>query len=330
MKIAQREALINEYKGNLFEYLLGQNLAKHFALEAAFQESLPASLRDRLAFYEDFLLQNDRELYKRLPLLASSVSQSLIPSLNFDVTQICLVGKLSGQNEREEWGEADLILLGKQSQRKISLKLCKENAFVNTKSAGLKSFIEKYFNAFPESFLWQQKLNEKVEKDFYKMAHSLYERVGLEFKGQFDSAWSEAGFSELPGELESSLSELVLSYYSEQAKYLKNCLEFFYNENPRLFCQSLFPLLGLAGEDILQVICFHGVAQGERYQLKDISLMEMYQLNEKFNTFSFGPWDEGKSSFEIRFEKLTLQIRCKPMNKFTVPALKINCSIKKG
>lgn len=37
---------------------------------------------------------------------------------------------------------------------------------------------------------------------------------------------------------------------------------------------------------------------------------------------------DGASSFDIAFKKFVLQIRVKPMNKFTTAAYKINCSIK--
>ena len=69
----------------------------------------------------------------------------------------------------------------------------------------------------------------------------------------------------------------------------------------------------------------------------------IFQLFEKYNFDSvdlytskrfenvdvqFGELKPGISSFEIVFGKTTLQIRVKPMNKFTAPALKVNCSVK--
>ena len=58
--------------------------------------------------------------------------------------------------------------------------------------------------------------------------------------------------------------------------------------------------------------------------------MEMTDLDEELRSLKFRMDDKEKSSFEISLSKILLQIRCKPMNKFTVPGLKINCSIKKG
>ncbi len=330
MSSIQKSALINEYKGNLFEFLLAQRLAQYFKLESSFLQTLPLAFRERLAFYEDYLLQNDRELFKRLPRLVEEIFPSLVQRLPSEALAVFLVGKISGQGEREEWGEADILIKNQKRDYKISLKLCKEHAFVNTKSAGLKSFIEKYFSAFPESLGDQKLLNEKVEKDFYKMAHCLYEKVGLDFKGHFDSSWTEAGLSELPGQLSEELSPFVLKYYSEQALFLREILYKYFQSNPSLFCRSLYPLLGIADEQILQVICFHGTKDHEKHLLKQISLMEMKDLDDELQDVKLGQADEGKSSFELQLKKIILQIRCKPMNKFTVPALKINCSMKKG
>lgn len=330
MTSIQKEALINEYKGNLFEFLVAQNLAQGFALESSFLKALPTSFQERLAFYQDYLLQNDRELFKRLPLLAKNVSEAIRARLVGQWSEVLLVGKLAGVHEREEWGEADIILKGDSGTKKISLKLCKDNAYVNTKSAGVKSFIEKYFFRFADATKWQKELNEKVEKDFYKMAHALYEKAGLQFTGHFDESWTEAGLSELPGQLELEYSEIVLQYYAELASFLKDVLIQFQKADPVNFALSLYPVVGIAEEDILQVICFHGMKDHEKYQMKEISLMEITDIENELKALQFRIDDKEKSSFEIALSKVILQIRCKPMNKFTVPGLKINCSIKKG
>lgn len=330
MTLVQKEALINEYKGNLFEFLVAQNLAQSFTLESAFLKSLPTSFHERLAFYQDYLMQNDRELFKRLPLLAKEVAEAIKGRLKGNLKEVLVVGKLTGIHERSEWGEADIILNGESGVKKISLKLCKDNAYVNTKSAGVKSFIEKYFSRFPDSAKFQKALNDKVEKDFYKMAYALYEKAGLKFCGNFDESWIEAGMTELPGQLDEEYSEIVLKYYFEQASFLKETLLQFQAQNPVDFALSLYPILGIADPDILQVICFHSMKDHEKYLLKEISMMEIADLTEELKVLNFLGDHKEKSSFEICLSKIILQIRCKPMNKFTVPGLKINCSIKKG
>jgi len=320
--LTQREALINEYKGKLFEYLLGLHLARHYSLEMDFQKLIAIDFRQRLSFYEDFLLQNDKELFKQLPQLASIVGEKITSSIPVKIEHVILVGAL--------FGDADILLQEGVSNFKISLKLCKENAYVNTKSAGVKSFLEKYFSSFAEATSFQKKLNEKIEKDFYKMGHSLYEKVGLEYFGSFDESWTKAGLRELPGQLEANLSEIVVNYYAEQAKYLHECFAFFLKQDKSLFCEALLALMGVSEQNLLQVICFHGPSHNERYHVKEITLMNRHNYSALFESMVLQEWQEGKSSFDIVFDKLILQIRCKPMNKFTVPALKINCSVKKN
>ena len=53
-------------------------------------------------------------------------------------------------------------------------------------------------------------------------------------------------------------------------------------------------------------------------------------LQQELETLKINELKRGLSSFEIDFESLTLQIRVKPMNIFTVPAMKVNCSVKKA
>ena len=52
-------------------------------------------------------------------------------------------------------------------------------------------------------------------------------------------------------------------------------------------------------------------------------------LRQELKTLKINGLKKGLSSFEIGLESLTLQIRVKPMNIFTVPAMKVNCSVKK-
>lgn len=329
MSLAQKEALLNEYKGNVFEFLVAQKLANTFHFEQDFWQRHNVSLHERLVFYGDYIRENDPELYEALPKLTQSLVDELLRLFDSPLKSLSMVGKLSGPIERDTWGECDLLLSFFNFQRKLSLKLCKENAFVNTKSAGLKSFIEKYFSSFSSSFFLQKKLNEKVEKDFYKMGHSLYEQIGLEFFGKFDEQWQQSGQSELPGELDEQLSLIVLNYYSEQASFLRDVLLRFYQENSSLFLDSLFPLIGMSDPESLQAICYHGMNKGSRYHFKGNLITNYECWKKEIEEVDFLPCQNNKSSFEIKFKKMILQIRCKPMNKFTVPALKINCSVKR-
>ncbi len=64
---AQNSALVNEFKGNLFEYLVASAIAKYYGLESDFITSINDSFRQSLSFYETWLRTHD------LPLLRSLV-----------------------------------------------------------------------------------------------------------------------------------------------------------------------------------------------------------------------------------------------------------------
>jgi hypothetical protein len=75
----QNEALVNELKGNLFEYLVGSLLARGLNLEAKFvndfnQQNGGQSKSD-LVGYQQWLIEADRNLYLKLPKLAQSAFQ---------------------------------------------------------------------------------------------------------------------------------------------------------------------------------------------------------------------------------------------------------------
>ena len=48
----QNEAIINEFKGNLFEYLVAAFLAAHFRVERTFSDSFQGWMREQLSRYE--------------------------------------------------------------------------------------------------------------------------------------------------------------------------------------------------------------------------------------------------------------------------------------
>ena len=52
-------------------------------------------------------------------------------------------------------------------------------------------------------------------------------------------------------------------------------------------------------------------------------------LQQELKSLKINGLKKGLSSFDVCLESLTLQIRVKPMNVFTVPGMKVNCSVKK-
>ncbi|WP_372654492.1 hypothetical protein [Halobacteriovorax sp.] len=325
--VAQKEALINEFKGNLFEYLVAQNLSRHFKIEGDFVRSFGGDIRRQLTEYDHWLRVNEPTLIKHLPILATSVSKELIPSLPIDVDKILVIGKSAGGSHNKAWDEADIIVESKSGIFPVSLKLCKSHAFVNTKSAGIKSFISQYFGAFDKSQYFQNLINDGVERRFLQMANELHDKASIEFFGRFDHRWTDAGFSELPGQLETDYNKIVVQTYYDCVLDVYNCLSELKNNNVKLFSECILPLIGIGNPDIIQATCFHKEKKGEKYLPSGVHIVKSSDLISS-EEVEILPLKEGISSFELRVGKIRLQIRIKPMNKFTSAAFKVNCSIK--
>lgn len=318
---AQKEALINEMKGNLFEYLVGEALAHHYGIEKDFIEGLPLNLRTQLTRYEAWLRKGDPHLLSRLPFLSQKVARALVPRLPKEVRKVRTIGKIAGASHDQTWNEADILV----DQIPISLKLCKDHSYVNTKSGGVRSFLSKYFGHLPGHGEWQRTLEQAVEQNFLRMAFELYEAMGLEFRGGFDEQWAQAGLSELPGQLPRDLSTPVFHYYARVVAVIHQAFVSFKREAEEDFIQALCPLLGWGNPRIIQTTCFHRGC----YQLGRISIWDFDALNGQLQKgVELKSLRPGQGFFEIRVGTSLLQIRLKPMNKFTVPALKVNCSVK--
>lgn len=328
----QIESLLNECKGNLFEFLVAQSLSRRFKKEDTFLLNLPRDFKGRLQFYEETIRQFDSELLKNLPILAASVSENLENHpifKNKSHFSFMVIGKMVATNDNSLWNETDIVALedipgGGVKKHFISLKLTKDHSYTNTKSAGIKSFIEKYFSEFHrESKVFQNKLNSLVDESFHMMGHKLYSMIDQDFKGSFDSRWSDH-YTELPGELPADMKEVLYANYFRVAQKMREYLGELYRSDPLKFYKSLHALCGFGNPDIIQVHCFH-----QNDQLKDILIKTHADLflNDP-HEIEVKELSTGASSFDISFKKFVLQIRVKPMNKFTTAAYKINCSIK--
>ena len=316
MQTAQKEALNNEIKGYLFEYLVARELAVLLGQEESFLCHETKVAQGRLREYEMWLRHNDPVLMERLPLLAHQ------SALLFDAQISPAPGAVSlcGRKELGR-GEADIMLKGEESLC-IGLKLCKTNAFVNTKSGGLRSFLIKYFGE--DTQCSQHRLNQILDWSFDCMAGRLYESVGLEYGGAWDDSWSEAGHTLLPGELSPERSAFVLEHYGRVVDVLYKELEDFQKRAPHDFANAVPPLLGFQNRNLIQLFCFY---RGD-YQLEKIVVVDGRKSDWEKLRVEMGKRVSGLSSFEILTQDRILQIRVKPMNKFNARALKVNCSIK--
>jgi hypothetical protein len=323
---ASQVNLINEYKGNIFEYLVALQLAKHFGLEASFYDELDRTYLAILQKYEQALRQSDPELVRILPKWADQAAHELIavlPSL-LNLKKILLVGKLSGGALRKEMHESDFLLETEDSGLPISLKLCKSQHYVNTKNAGTQSFIARYF-PMASALQKQEEINRGLASSYYEMGKELYRQAGIShpFLGSFGPEWSEQGFSELPGELTPAMKKTLGHFYHRVIALVYQACCDLYREDARIFTLSLLELCGISHPQMVQVTCFHSVQQE-----LEVKILGQDDFAQAFQELAFSPLKPGISSFELSLGKFLLQIRAKPMNKFTSMGLKINCSLK--
>ncbi len=328
----QKEAILNEFKGNLFEFLVAQGLARKSKIEDQFLLSLPLDFKARLGSYEEMMRIHEPRLLTKLPSLASRTVDKIWEDVNlssFDFTGWNVIGKMVATNDSKTWNETDIVgsyrdSLGAIKKLAISLKLSKDHSFVNTKSAGVKSFLTKYFQVFGKDVVsMQNELNSEVDESFLMMGHKLYSMIDCEFKGTFNSDWT-SHYTELPGELSPQMRSIVHENYHRVALKLSDLLLRLKEINSELFFDSLYALCGFGHEEIIQVNCFH-----QDYDLKDITIKKFDDLFSKNNKeCTLLPIKDLASSVEIVLGKMILQVRVKPMNKFTTAAYKINCSIK--
>lgn len=321
----QKEALINELKGNLFEFLVGQCLANSYGVEGEYLSSISPEFTDRLQTYELWLRENSPELLEKLPFLARSTARFYQSEEAEAVDAILLVGKVLGGSSDQRAKEADLLLKKKAGVSSLSLKLCKENSFVNTKSAGARSFFSRYFSKnFPSVKEAQNNLNHKLEEDYKEVSQALHEMAGLEPEQQFGKSWHEAGQPLLPGQLESSMNSRLKEHYYFMIQAFFEVWERLYHRDKKKFLDSMMPLLGFGHNELVQLSCFYS---GD-YKLSFNNLKKAEPYRAKLESAELIPPKEGLSSFEMKMDDCSFQVRLKPMNKFTVPGLKVNCSLK--
>ncbi len=329
------QAFLNEYKGNLFEFLCAQSMSRELGLELDFLSGVSPELLANLTKYESKLRFFDPKLPEKLKALGEATAKEMKISLGQDfsvknIQGINLVGKLIA-SEKKNFHEGDILIQTEKGQLPLSIKLCKDKSYVNSKSAGIKSIFKEYFSFFPGVNDHQNSFNENIDKEFNHLIHDLYEMEGLGFKGCFDHQWTDAGKSELPGEQSKESSERIQRYYHNCAKYLLEYFlgiyEFSKSRNEEGIYRALLSLMGLTSDNLIQVKCFH--KDHEFCKVKMESFQVLFEsLKNKERTISILFSDTVKSSFDISFGDFCLQLRVKPMNKFTTPGLKVNCSVK--
>lgn len=340
--LLQQEALINEFKGNLFEFALAQNIAQNHGVLSEFYQVQDKNLVNKLLDYQKWMMNFRPDLLRGIEKMASQVALQYHDQF-FSQTQHKVIPKVMGKlvQEKETIGEADIVFISQDKHYSyLSLKLCKEQAYVNTKSGGIFSFIERYFKQFRTASARQDELKTLVDICFLEMAQNLAALKGEHWDQtqSFESFWSDLEMPSLPGQLSAPYREIVLQSYRPIMVKLRHILFQFYSQDPQLFKRCLLPIVGMSesiGKDqgnspreSKQLICFHKKGE-DSFVLSEAILKDRNDFIDQLSELDFQEQqDQNKASFNIVCPALVLQIRIKPMNKFTTPGHKINCSIR--
>lgn len=310
----QNENLINEFKGNLFEFQVAQIIAREHRLEQDFVDGLAPSFLSQLKSYQTYLLKQRplllRQLERNSYLVLEELKKNQLPK---EIEQVQLVGKLLSSKQTE----ADIIIQSLSGQVNLSLKYTKKNAWLNTKSGGIKSFY-KYLksSSLKEK---QSRLSQITEIEFEKFIRKLHENHEINYSGDL-SQWRELGLTELPGRLTGIDREDLFHYYSANCDQIYADFKELFESDSNAFRDSLWALLGFQDSRVVQVICFTDCDEAsiKVFNKSDLDGNDLICLKRT----------DSSSSFEVISKSFRLQIRVKPMNRFTVAGLKINCSAR--
>lgn len=317
----KKEALFNEVKGSLFEYLVAKEIALLSGSELNFQTSLDKNYLTVLSQQDRMVRQFYPEMLSFLSFASKKTATALSDYFKSIPSNPRLVGKFSNSSLSTELLEADLLLDVKSKAVPVSLKLNKKSAYVNTKSGGIKSFFQTYFPFLPEVI--QRDFNQLVDLEFNRMALELHSLHDLEYAGDFN-LWVKEGFSELPGELDEAARLIIKRYYARIAQSMFHIFEKALLSEFELVKKAIPALIGFGSQEILQVIFFHDFPENIN---QEIDIHSFHELDREIGNLKLKPFGN-IASVEFQIGTWDLQVRVKPMNKFTTTAIKVNCSVR--
>lgn len=323
MSKIRQEALFSEYKGNLYEFILALQIARHFGKEISFYEKINPQLKQMLEHQEAFMRDFYPNLLVSLPRIAESLKDKIIKDLNIKtLNNVEIIGKVAMASHAKELAETDILLVDENKNYNLSIKLGKSNSFLNTKSAGIKSFVRKYFEKLQCSLDLQTELDKVFDQSFDEFVYNIHEIAQLEYDDSFKT-WIDNGFSVLPGELKDEYRQVYLKFTHKVTNTLYSCLKKLKEENSVLFLKSLYPLLGYSNDDIIQVSTYYK-NENNNYSL-DHHRIEHINDDIYYKAMSK---KENVNYINIDLNTCILQIRLKAMNKFSNRGFKVNCSVK--
>ena len=304
------EALLNEYRGALFEFKVALEYSIISNQAEQFLSSLDRTTINRLEQYEKELYNRDKAKHKLIDLFAKDSAKKLYHYLGKG-DEIRLISR----DLNDLFAEGDFLVVQNKKSHFISLKLCKLNSFVNTKSGGIKSFFLKYFSSFSHIDEVQTEVNETLSKSFYRMMCRLFESEGLDYNGDI-KLWP---LSDRPGKLNEAHRNIIKEHYQTMNKVFYDQIVDLFSRDQSLFRESLYPLLGIGNIDVIQLSLFYTRNHIAKIVLEDRSL-----LTQEIAHLCISPFNPKLASFTLELKRLKLQIRVKPMNSFLQEALKIN------
>lgn len=326
----REQALLNEYKGNLYEYLVGAALSSLYKTESKYILGLTADFRKMLAVQESFIREYYPDLLLDLPVLAKSLAQEIYNKLdlkNESEVLVELVGKVALASHDDRYAEADLVIKESSNIYPISIKLSKAHAYVNTKSAGVKSFIAKYFNSkiiCPTQT--QNDLNIKTEKLIEWLGRELHEAKDLDYSENYEN-WLIAGMPTLPGQLEGETRDIYKTFLHRLNQEIFTAIKTLFDTDKKDFIESSLSLIGFSDKNIIQATTYY-VNQNGRYVLFKNIIDTFEDFKSDLSKIKLGELKTSAANFDIHFKDRILQLRLKAMNKFTSKSYKINCSVK--
>lgn len=322
------QALLNEVRGNLFEYLLAYEISKSWGAEGEFFHNQSPKITQQLGAYQDFLLRHSPSLLGKLQSLARAcfpfLQRVLAPRIS-GLERVKVVGKLAGPWDAKRIGEADILLFcsgGKEVG--VGVKMATDGSFINTKSGGAKSFLAKYFSPFPQALSLQKGLIGLIEWSYQEMLAQISQELGLanslltpeELKGHLDSP--------LPGDQGPEVRAIINAHYGRVATKIFESFSLLRKEDERLWRQCLWPLFGLGQK---KGVSFYVLYRGD-YQLSRAWALDEGLVAGQLEQAHLGGPPEGKSHFMVQAPGISLQIRVKPMGSFLAKSYKMNCSVK--
>lgn len=313
------QALIQEYKGLLFEYLVGYYLTRDdHKLAHRFLVMMDRDFRRMFRIQEQFVCEHDEHLLEFIKDAAKKMSIFMKEFLSQDLRDIEYVTLAGKRQDSKTSHEGDLIIkkTSEPDERYFSLKFLYQNRLANTKSAGLKSFLAKYFYQFEDIKIIQEEFNlsfQELFQDFVFQHHQSEKYIQQDNYRLID------------------MNEKDKEKYDH---FLMNITDLIYHicsrlkiADPRLFLDSLWPLCGFSNNQVSQFTCVYK----KPYEVVELKFDSKKKLENKIiqnMKENFIQLQKDQNKIFIQTSAFVLELRPKAMNHPLRGGMKLNCSFR--